>query len=78
MPKLLVHPLASEPPLLERPGGGPLEDLGAPHNSEVTAVVGLRSTSPPLEAGSFPGGLKMEDISNSYLEIFLLEVKLYL
>lgn len=40
LPIGLVQPLDRDPDLEESPGGGPL-NLGAPHNSEVTAVVGF-------------------------------------
>lgn len=57
LPKLPDHPLAREPPLVDSPGGGPLEDLGADQSSDVTAVVAFKSIRPPFEVGNFPGGL---------------------
>lgn len=56
-PKLLDHPpLTADPLLAERPGGGP-RDLGAPHNSAVTAVDGFKSPKPPFVFGSLICGL---------------------
>lgn len=57
MPKFPDHPLASEPPFVDKPGGGPREDFGADQSSDVTAVVAFKSIRPPFEVGNFPGGL---------------------
>lgn len=61
LPKLPDHPFVSEP-FVESPGGGPLEDFGADHNSDVTAVVAFKSIKPPFEFGNFPGGLMKKNI----------------
>lgn len=62
LPKLLLlQPLTRDAPLDGRPGGGP-RDFGAPHNSEVTAVAGLRSPR-ALDVGSLLCGLQNTLIS---------------
>lgn len=59
-PKLLDQPLISDPPLADKPGGGP-RDLGAAHSSAVTAVPGFKSPN-AFVVGSLLWGLKCNQL----------------